>query len=117
MGTLGGTTIGVGLVSDLVTEREKFHSSLLTETISLFDYLDDARISALAAGLTSKLANEHAANVQAVSVVANAARRQAWVLAFNDGFLVVAGVLIVSALGVLIIGRHPPLASIGDHGE
>lgn len=117
MGTLGGTAIGVGLVSDLVTEREKFHSSLLTETISLFDYLDDARISALAAGLTSKLANEHAANVQAVSVVANAARRQAWVLAFNDGFLVVAGVLIVSALGVLIIGHHPPLASIGDHGK
>lgn len=114
MGTLGGTTIGVGLVSDLVTEREKFHSSLLTETISLFDYLDDSRISGLAAGLTSKLPNEHAANVQAVVVVANAARRQAWVLAFNDGFLVVAGVLIVSALGVLLIGHHPPLAKLGE---
>jgi DHA2 family multidrug resistance protein len=114
MGTLGGTTIGVGLVSDLVTEREKFHSSLLTETISLFDYLDDSRISGLAAGFASKLANEHAANVQAVSIVANAARRQAWVLAFDDGFLIVASILVVSAVGVLVIGPHPALAKIGE---
>ena len=34
MTTLGGTTLGVGLVSNFVTEREKFHSNVITENIS-----------------------------------------------------------------------------------
>ena len=41
--TLGGTTMGVGLVSHFVTEREKFHSNVVTENVSLYDALDADR--------------------------------------------------------------------------
>ena len=54
--TLGGTAMGVGLVSHLVTEREKFHSNVLTENVSLYDALDADRAARLAGALANRLA-------------------------------------------------------------
>src|SRR5262249_28344849 len=45
--TLGGTTLGVGLVSHFVTEREKLHSNIITESVSLYNTLDADRVAAL----------------------------------------------------------------------
>lgn len=109
MGTLGGVTLGVGLVSNFVTEREKFHSNVLTENISLYDFLDSTRIAALATKFGDRFTDDAVANAKAVSVVAAGAQRQAWVLSFNDGFLLVAGILVASAIGTLIIGSSPAL--------
>jgi DHA2 family multidrug resistance protein len=109
--TLGGTTMGVGLVSHLATEREKFHSNVITENLSLYDAFDAARVGRLAEALASRLADDAGATAQAFALVAGAARREAWVLSFADAFLVVAIVLVVSAIGVVAIGRSPPLRS------
>jgi MFS transporter, DHA2 family, multidrug resistance protein len=98
--TLGGTTIGVGLVSHLATEREKFHSNVITENVSLYGALD------------VRLADDAGATAQALALLAATARREAWVLSFGDAFLVIAAVLLVSAIGVAAIGRSPPLRSI-----
>jgi DHA2 family multidrug resistance protein len=46
--------------------------------------------------------------------LASIARREAWVLAFNDGFLLVVGVLLVGAIGIVAIGRSPPLRPLSD---
>jgi DHA2 family multidrug resistance protein len=105
--TLGGTTMGVGLVSHFATEREKFHSSVITENVSLYDPLDIDRVARLAEALASRLADD----TGAITLLAAAARREAWVLSFADAFLVVAALLAVSALGVVAIGRSPPLGS------
>ena len=43
MTTIGGTTLGVGLASNFVTERQKFHSNVITENISLYSALDTDR--------------------------------------------------------------------------
>jgi DHA2 family multidrug resistance protein len=107
--TLGGTTMGVGLVSHLATEREKFHSSVITENVSLYDALDAGRVARLAEALASRLADDAGATAQAVALFAGTARREAWVLSFDDAFLVVAAVLVFTALGVVAIGRSPPL--------
>jgi DHA2 family multidrug resistance protein len=107
--TLGGTTMGVGLVSHFATEREKFHSSVITENVSLYDALDSDRVARLAAALADRLADDAGTTAQAIALLAGTARREAWVLSFGDAFLVVAAMLLVSALGVVAIGRSPPL--------
>lgn len=108
--TLGGTTLGVALVSNLVTEREKFHSSVLTEKVSLYDSLDADRIAALASVFAGRLTDEAAATARAVAALSAAGRKQAWVLAFGDGFVLTAIILAVSAIGVVAIGRCLPLS-------
>jgi len=109
MTTLGGTTLGVAIVSNLVTEREKFHSNVLVENVSVFQSIDADRLSAIATALGGRLIDDDAAMRAAVSNVAAVVRREAWVLSYNDGFLLVAAVLALSALGVIWMGRCAPI--------
>ncbi|MDK1373793.1 MULTISPECIES: MFS transporter [unclassified Sinorhizobium] len=106
---LAGTTFGVGIVSNFVTERQKFHSNVLTESVSLYHVLDADRISSLAGALASRVADDAGATARAVAQIAVAARRQAWTLAFDDGFFVVAIMLMLSTVAVVAIGRSPAL--------
>jgi DHA2 family multidrug resistance protein len=106
--TLGGTTMGVGLVSHFATEREKFHSSVITENVSLYDALDADRIARLAEALANRLADDAGATAQAIALLGAAARREAWVLSFADSFLVVAALLAASAIGVVFISGEKP---------
>ena len=112
MTTLGGTTLGVGLVSHFVTEREKFHSNVITENVSLYNSLDTDRLTTLAGAFANRLVDDNGATVRAVELLASTARREAWVLAFNDAFLLVIAVLLIGALGAIAIGRSPPLQAL-----
>jgi DHA2 family multidrug resistance protein len=96
-------------VSNFVTEREKFHSNVITETVSLYSALDADRVAALTGAFANRLVDDAGATARAVALLASAARREAWVLSFNDAFLVVAAVLVISAVGAVAIGRSPPL--------
>ena len=109
MATLGGTTLGNGLVSHFVTEREKFHSNVITENVSLYDALDADRLTTLTGAFASRLVDDTGATAHAVALLASNARAQAWVLAFNDAFLVVAAMLLIGVIGIVAIGRSPPL--------
>ncbi|MCA1439400.1 MFS transporter [Ensifer sp. IC4062] len=106
---LAGTTLGVGIVSNFVTERQKFHFNVLTESVSLYRVLDADRISSLAGAFAGRVADDAAVTAGAVAPIATAARRQAWTLAFDDGFLVVAIMLVLGIVGVIAIGRSPAL--------
>ncbi|WP_026186819.1 MFS transporter [Ensifer sp. BR816] len=80
---LVGTTFGVGVVSNFVTQRQRFHSDGLAESASLYHAFDADRIYGLGA--------------------------QAWALAFGDGFLAVVIMLTLGTVAVFAIGRSPPL--------
>ncbi len=110
MTTLGGTTLGVALVSNFVTEREKFHSNVLTEQVSLYHSLDFDRATALANAFASRVTDDAAATARAVAVLAASARKEAWILSFGDGFAITALILAASAIGVIAIGRCLPLS-------
>jgi DHA2 family multidrug resistance protein len=107
--TVGGTTLGVGLISHLVTEREKFHSNVITEAVSVYHALDADRVASVAGVFANRIADDAAATAKAAALLASAASRQAWVLSFNDAFLVIAAVLAISALGVAVLGKSSPL--------
>lgn len=107
--TVGGTTLGTGLISNLVTEREKFHSNVINEAVSLYSALDSDRVASLAAVFANRTADDAAATAKAAATLASAASRQAWVLSFNDAFFVIAIILAISAVGVTLLGRLSPL--------
>jgi DHA2 family multidrug resistance protein len=113
----GGTTIGAGLFSNVVIEREKFHSNVLAEGVSLYSTLDSERISTLAEAFASRVTDDALATAQAAATLASSVRQQAWVLSFNDAFLVVAALLAISAFATVAIGRSPALKQSAEQGS
>ena len=67
--TLGGTTLGVGFVSHFVTEREKFHSNVITENVSLYNALDADRLTTLAGAFANRLVDDNGTTARAVALV------------------------------------------------
>jgi DHA2 family multidrug resistance protein len=110
--TLGGATLGIGLVSHFVTEREKFHSNVVTENVSLYNTLDADRLTTLAGAFANRLVDDNDTTARSVALLASTARREAWVLAFNDAFLLVFAMLLIGTVGIFAIGRSPPLRSL-----
>ena len=108
--TLGGTSLGVALATELVTERQKFHAGALAESAAAFgaklDGLDD-----LAALFAARVGDDALAAGRAVATVAGVIRRESLVLSFNDGFLLVGMLLAASAAGLLFLDRQPPPAA------
>jgi DHA2 family multidrug resistance protein len=107
--TVGGTALGVGLVTDFVTEREKFHSNVLVDHVSSLNPLQADRLAALADQWATRASDDTLATARAVAQVAAAVRREAWLLAINDAFVLIALVLLLATLGIALVGRSPPL--------
>ncbi|PDT43187.1 MULTISPECIES: MFS transporter [Sinorhizobium] len=97
---LAGTTLGVGVLSSFVAERQKYHSDALAEA---------ERIYGLAGAVAGQVAGDAGATVRAVVEIGSAVRRQAWALAFGDGFVVIGLMLVLGLVAVVAIGRSPPL--------
>ena len=108
--TVGGTTLGVGLISHFVTEREKYHSSVLVEHVSWLDPAQADRLSSLTGALRARIGDDETTAIRAIAQIASTVRREAWLLSINDAFLLMAVVLVVSAFCVALIGPSPPLA-------
>ncbi|MCD9095535.1 MFS transporter [Luteimonas fraxinea] len=86
---LGGL-LGSALLGTFQTMREKFHSSVLTEHLTLLDPLVAARVQATANGYSATIADPAQRNALAVRALGSAATREANVLAYNDVFLLIA---------------------------
>lgn len=108
LSTIGGTTLGTALISQFVTEREKFHSNILTEGLSLYNPLVADRLGALTSGLANQLGDDDAATARAIMTIGAAARKQAWILAYNDGFLIVGLAVILTIAGTLLLKQSRP---------
>jgi DHA2 family multidrug resistance protein len=103
--TLGGATLGVGIVSGFVAERQKLYASALTEPVPLDHAFDADRITTLAGAVAGRVTDD----AGATALIASVAQREAWVLAFNDAWIVIAVALTLAIVAVLAIGRSRPL--------
>ncbi len=106
--TLGGTSIGVALATELVTERQMFHLGALAESAAASGSHPD-RLDRVAAAFASRIGDDAVGAADTIAAVARALSREAWVLSFNDGFLLVGSLLIASGAGVLLLKSQPPL--------
>jgi DHA2 family multidrug resistance protein len=104
MRNLGGS-IGTALASTLVTQREQFHSFRLLERVSDSDLAVQAFIADTSRNLLHSGASAWSAHQQALQVLANQVRKEAFVMAFNDAFAFVALVLFLGALVTMFMTR------------
>ncbi len=114
MRNLGGS-IGIAILATLITRREQFHSNRIGESVSLFDPETQQRINQLTQAFISKGADPTTAHNQAIATIDNIVRREAFVMAFNDGFYFVGIALLVSGLILLFCKKVKPGGGAAAH--
>lgn len=108
---LGGS-FGIAAIATLLTQREKFHSSTIGESVSLFAPATQERIDYLVQALTMRGTDLTVAQNQAIAIIDGTIRREANLMAFNDCYLIYAGVLGIGCLAVMCLKK-----SSGAHAE
>jgi len=93
---LGGL-IGSAALGTFQVVREKYHSSILTDHLSSLDPMVAARIQSGAAAYAKVLADPSARTAQGVSALQAAVAREANVLAFNDVFMLICAIALITA--------------------
>jgi DHA2 family multidrug resistance protein len=104
MRNLGGS-VGIAIMSTLVTKREQFHSNHIVESVSLGDPATQQRIDRLTDLFMSRGVDTDLARNQAISMIAHAAQRNAYVMAYGDAFALIGATLVVGLVAIAFVGR------------
>ena len=98
---LGGL-IGAALLGTFQIVREKFHSSHLVDHLTLSDPLVAARVQNGGSAVGGLIADPNLRNLQGIRSLANAATREANVLAYNDVFMLIAVIAVLTMIWISI---------------
>jgi DHA2 family multidrug resistance protein len=101
---LGGS-IGVALLTLLLTQRQAFHRAVLVEKMPLSDPAVVDRVHALTAGFMAKGAVLFDAQHQALTALNGIVNREALVMSFNDTFFATGLLILVFLPLVLLLGK------------
>lgn len=114
MRNLGGS-VGIAIASTLLIQREQFHSFRLTEQLSSTNLGLQQWLTATAQNLQLKGVALDNANAQSLQLLSQKVRTEAYVLAFNDVFLVFAIILFIAAGASLLLKKPAGEAAEGVH--
>src|SRR5471030_466422 len=98
---LGGL-IGAALLGTFQIVREKFHSSNIVEHLTLLDPRVAARVQSGGNAVGSLIADPSLRNLQGIRTLATAATREANVLAYNDVFMLIAVIAVLTMIWISI---------------
>lgn len=101
-----GLVGGLALTTHTVVEREKFHSAMLSESITALEPMSVERLAVSARALGVWLGDATGAQGAAMARLAQGTARQAYSLAYQDAFLIAALALAAAAILVWVL---PPL--------
>ncbi|WP_414474215.1 MFS transporter [Microvirga sp. M2] len=107
--SLGGA-LGSAVLGTFVTWREKFHSAALVEHITLTNPVVAQRISQLSGAYGRVLTDKSLLNAEGLALLSQQATKEAYVLAYNDVFLVIS---VLSSVALAILALHIAILSIG----
>jgi DHA2 family multidrug resistance protein len=115
MRNLGGA-IGIAALQTLLTKREQYHSSVLSQQVTLFEQATRNRIEQLTQyfmnhGVIDRVDAAHRAYVAIGHVV----QKQAYILAFSDTFYVLGVALAVALVAGLFLKKPAHIAAGGAH--
>ncbi|MBI6979189.1 MULTISPECIES: MFS transporter [Pseudomonas] len=96
---LGGL-IGAALLGTFQIVREKYHSSMIVEHLTLIDPLVAARVQNGGAAYGKIVADPELRNLMGIRSLATAATREANVMAYNDVFMLIAIIAILTMLWI-----------------
>lgn len=99
MRNLGGS-IGIALLATALSTREQFHSQRIGESVSLLASSTQLRLDQLTQAFIAKGMEPMQAANAAMAAVANLVRREAYVMAYNDAFLIV-GAMLFACIGII----------------
>nr|WP_271899484.1 MFS transporter [Phyllobacterium sp. IY22] len=113
--SLGGL-LGQAVFGSFITIREKFHSNILAERIVPFDPMVTERASKMADAYGGMIADKALLKAEGIALLSQQITRQANILAYNDAFLLVAGIsfgalvmlLAHTSTRALLARRHSP---------
>jgi DHA2 family multidrug resistance protein len=103
MRNLGGS-VGIAVLATLVTNREHLHSARVGEAVSLYDPATQARLDQLAQNFASKGADLASAQDMAIKALDNVVRRDSFVMAYNDAFLIL-GIALFSCVAIVWLSK------------
>ena len=98
---LGGL-LGAALLGTFQTVREKFHSSYLVERLTGLEPLVNARIQGGGAGYAGIIADPALRTEAGLRLLANAATREANILAYNDVFMLIGSIAVLTMIWIFI---------------
>jgi DHA2 family multidrug resistance protein len=104
---LFGGTAGAIYMGHFVADREKLHSNLLGLHVARGNWITDANLNAMAAGVYAKSSGLAAAGARAADLIAARLRLQAYALSLNDGFLLVAWSCVLGLLLTALLHKSP----------
>ena len=98
-----GGSIGVAVMTRLISVREQFHSNMLGLHVDASSWLTAGRVRMLTAGLFPKSAGPQQAAHRAIEILSQQVRGQAYTLAIADGFMAIAWVAVAFLVSVLLM--------------
>src|ERR1700719_3494177 len=104
---LFGGTAGAIYMGHFIAQREKLHSNLLGLHVSSGNWITDANIHAMTAGLFGKASGLPSATAGAADLIAARLRLQAYSLSLIDGFLLIAWSCAIALVLVGLLRRSP----------
>jgi DHA2 family multidrug resistance protein len=90
---LGGS-IGIALLATSLSQREHFHSQRLGESITGFSLATQQRLDQMTQAFIGQGFDPAGAANMALKAIDGIVRREAFVMAYNDGFFIVGGILL-----------------------
>jgi hypothetical protein len=99
-----GSLLGSAFLGTLQVIREKYHSSQIVEHLTLLDPQVAARIQSGAAGYGHAVTDPALRNALSVRALGATASREANVLAYNDVYLAIAAIALMTMIWLTYIG-------------
>jgi MFS transporter, DHA2 family, multidrug resistance protein len=103
MRNLGGS-IGIALLTTFITIREHYHFSRIADRITQNASITEERIRHAAGALGDPAAN--ASRLQAIELIRDTVRREAFVMAYADSFIAIGAALAISILALLLMPKQ-----------
>jgi len=94
-----GGSVGVAVMTRLISVREQFHSNMLGLHVDVGSWLTDGRVRMLTAGLFPDSTGPQEAQHRAIEILSQQVRGQAYTLAIADGFIGIGWI----AVGFLLL--------------
>jgi len=106
MRNMGGS-IGIAMLSTLVTRREQFHSVRIGDSVTALTPVVIARINSLDSMLLGAGMDPTTAHSTALTILNGEVQTQSFIMAYSDSFLVVGLILFTSCFAVIFLPKLP----------
>ena len=114
MRNIGGS-IGIAGLSTLLSVRERFHSERIGESVTVYSGAMQERIRQSAAYFFTEGSGSYLANMRAIGVVDAEVRRQSFLFAYGDCFLILGCVLLASAAALFFMKKAKTSGPVRGH--